>query len=86
MLNIILAIKNQINLVDDDPRGNRVLCDGTVPSYNPMNYEPEQLLLTKPAEVPMVPLDNNEIVKPPKPEIPNTPSSLKLFVPQLTLL
>ena len=48
-----------------------MLCDGTVPSYNPMNYEPEQLILTKPAAVPMVPLDNNEIVKPP-PEIPPT--------------
>ena len=64
--------KKSNQLVDDDPRGNRVLCDGTVPSYNPMNYEPEQLILTKPAEVPMVPLDNNEIVKP-STKVPPTP-------------
>ena len=64
--------KKSNQLVDDDPRGNRVLCDGTVPSYNPMNYEPEQLILTKPAAVPMVPLDNNEIVKP-STKVPPTP-------------
>ena len=64
--------KESNQLVDDDPRGNRVLCDGTVPSYDPMNYEPEQLILTKPAEVPMVPLDNNEIVKP-STKVPPTP-------------
>ena len=64
--------KKSNQLVDDDPRGNRVLCDGTVPSYNPMNYEPEQLILTKPAEVPMVPLDNNEIVEP-STKVPPTP-------------
>ncbi len=66
------ANKKSNQLVDDDPKGNRILCDGTVPSYNPMNYEPEQLILTKPAEVPMVPLDNNEIVKP-STKVPPTP-------------
>ncbi len=34
------------NLLADDPKGNIVLCDGTVPSYNPLNFEPEQHLKT----------------------------------------
>ncbi len=66
------ANKKSNKLSEEDERGNVILCDGTVPSYNPMNYEPEQLLLTKPAEVPQVPLDTDEVFKPPKPEIPNT--------------
>ena len=66
------ANKKSNQLVDDDPKGNRILCDGTVPSYNPMNYEPEQLILTKPAQVPMVPLDNNDIVEP-NTKVPPTP-------------
>ena len=40
------------NLPDDDPKGNLVLCDGSVPSYNPINFEPEQMIFTKPAPVP----------------------------------
>ena len=64
--------KESNQLVDDDPRGNRVLCDGTVPSYNPIDYTPEDLVLTKAADVPMVPLDNNEIAEPINPEIPPT--------------
>jgi len=75
------ANKKSNQLVDDDPKGNRVLCDGTVPSYNPMNYEPEQLILTKPAQVPMIPLDNNEIV-PATPEIPPT-SAPKIICPPI---
>jgi len=66
------ANKKSIQLVDDDPKGNRVLCDGTVPSYQPMDYTPEDLVLTKAAKVPMVPLDDNEIVKPPSPKLPST--------------
>ena len=62
--------KESNQLVDDDPRGNRVLCDGTVPSYNPIDYTPEDLVLTKAADVPMVPLDNNEIAEPLNPEVP----------------
>ena len=67
------ANKNSNELVNDDPKGNRILCDGTVPSYDPMDYTPEQLLLTKEAPIPTVPIDTNEAFKPPTPEIPNTP-------------
>ena len=72
--------KESNQLVDDDPRGNRVLCDGTVPSYNPIDYTPENLVLTKAADVPMVPLDNNEIAEPVNPEVPQ-PSVPEIICP-----
>ena len=54
-------------LVDDDPKGARVFCDGNMPSFNPINYNPEELEITQPPPKPPV-------VKPPKtpdpPEIP----------------
>ena len=27
------------NLVEDDPKGARVFCDGNMPSFNPIHYE-----------------------------------------------
>ena len=66
------ANKKSYKLAEEDQKGNVILCDGTVPSYNPMNYEPEQLILTKPAEVPQIPLDTDEVFEPPEPELPNT--------------
>ena len=68
------ANKKSNKLSEEDEKGNVILCDGTVPSYNPIDYTPENLILTKAAEVPMVPLDTNEIVETPSPEIPSTPT------------
>ena len=39
------------DLREVDPRGNMVLCDGQVPSYNPPNFEPNQMLPTQRPEV-----------------------------------
>ena len=53
------------NLVNDDPDGVKILCpNGEYPSYDPLNYEPEQVVPTTPAPPPPV--------APPAPEIPNT--------------
>ena len=41
------------SLVNDDPRQNLVLCDGEMPAYNPINYDPRKLRiedLTPPKE------------------------------------
>ena len=38
----------------DDPKGVVTLCGPGVPSYDPINYEPEQMILTGPAETPPV--------------------------------
>ena len=49
------ANKESKNLVDDDPKGNVVLCDGSMPSFNPIDFEPERIVPTKAAEVPIIP-------------------------------
>ena len=43
------------NLVDQDPDKAMIVCDAEVPSYDAMNYEPEQLIITREAPVPVVP-------------------------------
>jgi len=43
------------NLVEDDPDKAMIVCDATIPSYTPMNYEPEQLTIVREAPVPNVP-------------------------------
>ena len=43
------------NLVEDDPDKAMIVCDATIPSYYPMNYEPEQLTIVREAPVPAVP-------------------------------
>jgi len=53
------------NLVEDDPKGARVFCDGNMPSFNPIQYEPENMVIERSAPVPKVP--SPEI---PAPEIP----------------
>tara|TARA_B100000424_G_C22886956_1_gene471881 strand:+ start:403 stop:1152 length:750 start_codon:yes stop_codon:yes gene_type:complete len=53
------------NLVNDDPNGVTILCpNGQYPSYNALNFEPEQVIPTTAAPPPPV--------APPAPEIPNT--------------
>ena len=54
------------NLVDQDPDRAMILCDAQVPSYDAMNYEPEQLIITREAEVPPV-------APPPEVEPPEVP-------------
>ena len=43
------------NLVNQDPDRAMIVCDATIPSYDAMNYEPEQLIITREAPVPVVP-------------------------------
>ena len=47
-------------LIDNDPKGNMILCPGGVPSYEPMNYDPLQL----------VPIKDEEPQRYEEPEIP----------------
>ena len=42
------------NLVEDDPEQAMTVCDATIPSYTPMNYEPENLTIVREAPVPPV--------------------------------
>ena len=52
-------------LVEDDSDGARVFCDGNMPSFNPIQYEPENMVIERSAPVPKV--NPPEI---PAPEIP----------------
>ena len=65
------------NLVKDDPDKAMTVCDAEVPSYDAMNYEPEQLIITRETPPPTVapPPD----VEPP--EVPDTGDLGKEEVP-----
>ncbi len=61
-------------LVGDDPDGARVFCDGNMPSFNPINYNPEELKYEQPPPEPPV-------VRPP--ETPAAPEVPKDAVPKV---
>ena len=57
------------DLVNQDPKGSFTLCPhGEYPSYNAMDYQPEQLIITR--EIPPPPVSPPPEVKPP--EVPDT--------------
>jgi hypothetical protein len=70
------------DLREVDPRGNMVLCDGGIPSYNPINFEPNRIVPTAPAGV-----DTKQQEKKPEPpgqvDIPNPapPATVKVDCP-----
>lgn len=76
-------------LVDDDPNGNVVFCDGQTPSFNPINYNPEEKpLLTGPPE-PKAPKLENEQKETEETEnldsIPQTPQLPTPKIPEITI-
>ena len=76
------ANKKSRQLVDDDENGNVILCDGSMPSFNPIDFEPEQVLKTKPAGVPVIPNTENttdtdtDAAVPPTSDIPTNTSNI----------
>ena len=56
------------NLVENDPDRAMILCDAEIPSYDAMDYTPEQLIITREAPVP--PVETPPEVEPP--EVPPT--------------
>lgn len=42
------------NVVNDDPKGAKIFCDGTVPSFDPIQYEPENMVIERTAPVPKI--------------------------------
>ena len=67
------ANKNSIELVNQDERGSRVMCDGTVPWFEPMDYQPENLVYVQEQSVP--PVNPTPELETPQPnlDIPETP-------------
>ena len=56
-------------LVEDDSDGARVFCDGNMPSFNPIDYNPEELQYTQPPPEPPV-------VRPPEVPTPEIPKDI----------
>jgi len=57
-------------LTQDDPRGARTYCDGSVPSFNPIEFEPNQIL---PTQKPKVDTEQPKAPEAPDLPIPKTP-------------
>jgi hypothetical protein len=53
----------------DDEAGLVTYCDSGIPSFNPINFEPEQMTITRPAPVPKTDTPD----KPLPPELPKAP-------------
>ena len=64
----------EVNLDDaiNDPNGNVTFCDGNVPSFNPPDYDPNQMTLTGPPE-PLAEAPKLDLEPPKTPELPETP-------------
>lgn len=55
------------NLASDDKNGLQTYCDAGAPSYDPINFEPEQIVPTYPAGVDTRQQDQKSEPKPPEP-------------------
>ena len=67
--------KNKM-LVNDDPKGNTVLCDAGAPYYEPVDYQSQGLTWTTvvPEEPEPDGIDNNQTPDVPTPELPGAPT------------
>ena len=72
------------DLVENDDGNAMTLCpDGSYPSYDAMNYEPEQLIMTYEQKAPVVPPPPEpEFDTPDTPEIPKTKEEIECPGPQ----
>ena len=69
------ANEKSIKLVTEDDKGNRTLCDGTVPYFFPMDYVPEDLVFVEDVAAPNVtPAPELET---PQPNLDNLPTPKK---------
>ena len=71
---------NGPGVIKDDPNGTYIICDATVPSFNPIEYDQDELVLTGPpepeSEFEGVQSDNkiSDIPKTPTPQVPQIPT------------
>jgi hypothetical protein len=67
------------SLPKDDPRGVQIICDGNYPSFNAIDYTPENLILTKPASPPVI--DGSKKEAPPSEPAPPPIPQPKIILP-----
>ena len=63
------------NLAEDDPNGIVTHCDAGMPTYDAMDYNPEEIILTSPKELPKTPVKKQPEAPLSPPQVP-TPSSV----------
>ena len=64
---------DNMQLLEDDPKGNLILCDGGIPYFRPIQFEPEVILQTPKAKTDQKKKEP-EVPEPPvTPDVPNTP-------------
>ena len=66
-------------LEGDDPKGVKTFCDGQVPSFNPIDYNKDELQFTGEAQVPPVRAPEAPEVKPP--EVPKKTNTAEVECP-----
>ncbi len=72
---------NGPGLVKDDPSGTYTLCDGQVPSFNPIEYEPDGMVMSGPPEPEPEPVPEVDGTTPEIPKTPVVPKIPKIPVP-----
>tara|TARA_B000000532_G_scaffold233895_1_gene217899 strand:+ start:1286 stop:2056 length:771 start_codon:yes stop_codon:yes gene_type:complete len=66
-------------LEEDDPKGVKIYCDAGMPSYNPIDYSPDQLDYEYEAPVP--PVGNTDAPEAEAPEIPKDAAATEIECP-----
>lgn len=66
-------------LESDDPKGVKVYCDGQAPSFNPIDYNKDDLKFTGEAQVP--PVKSPEAPEAKTPEVPNKTPTVEIKCP-----
>ena len=61
------------NLIQDDPRGVLTFCDSGLPSFNPIQFEPNRMIPTPVPQIPKSEGPKTDIIPPTLPTQPNIP-------------
>ena len=73
-------VVNENNMLEgDDPKGVKIYCDGQQPSFNPIDYNRDELEFSGEAEVPVIPPPKEIDAKPP--EIPKEVTTAQVKCP-----
>ena len=60
-------------IIKDDSKGVRTYCDAGIPSYDPIQYEPDQLVFSDPPQTPVYKEPEADVPEPKIEDIPNPP-------------
>lgn len=71
IVNVPGCVEVNLDGAVNDPSGNVTFCDGDVPSFNPPDYDPNQMTLTGPPE-PLVEAPKLDLEPPKAPKLPET--------------